>query len=132
MRKHFCLTLVLLAVSAAALFGEGLAGSYKGSWSGSSGASGDFRITLSSAGEGQWKAEVTFSFSGEDVKTKVTSVDVDGDQVKIVYQFDLQDNKLESTVRGRLNGKTLEGTYNTKAVADGSAVDDGSWKATAE
>ena len=51
--------------------------------------------------------------------------------MKIVYTFDLQGNVLESTVNGEIKGRTLEGTYSTKAVADGSAVDEGTWKATA-
>ena len=111
-----------------ALFAAGLAGNYKGTWTGSS-ASGDIRVTLSQSG-GDWKSEVTFTLDSQEVKTKVTSVKVDGAKVKIVYQFDLQGTQLESTVTGELNGSALAGAYSTKVVADGSAVDEGTWKAT--
>ena len=120
----------LLLTGSLALLAAELAGTYKGTWSGSSGASGDFSISLTpSDNNGEWKSDVSFSFGGTDVKTTVTSVKVDGGKIKIVYQFDLQETKLESTVTGQLTGSTLEGTYTTKAVADGSAVDEGTWKA---
>jgi hypothetical protein len=73
-----------------------------------------------------------FTFSGADIKTKVTSVTVDGSKVKVVYEFDLDGNGLESTITGELKGTTLAGEYHTKAAADGSAVDEGTWKGTAQ
>ena len=122
-------TLVALLLTGLALFAADLAGTYKGTWSGSSGASGDFRISLAPADNGEWKSDVVFSLGGADVKTTVTSVKVEGSKLRVVYQFDLQETKLESTVTGQLTGNSLEGTYTTKAVADGSAVDEGTWKA---
>ena len=121
-------TLILSLVTAIVLF-AGLAGNYKGTWTG--GGSGDIRISLQPGDGGEWKSTVTFTFDGSEVQTKVTSVKVEGSKVKIVYTFDLQGNVLESTVNGEIKGRTLEGTYSTKAVADGSAVDEGTWKATA-
>jgi hypothetical protein len=112
------------------LFAAGLAGNYKGTYSGSAGASGDFVISLTQSGN-EWKSEVTFTLGGADVKTKITSIAVDGSKVKIIYEFDLQGTALESTVTGELNGATLAGDYHTKVVADGSAVDEGTWKTTA-
>lgn len=126
------LAIFLCFALAFAVFAEGLAGTYKGSYSGSAGASGDIRITLKQADNGEWKSEVTFNLNGEDVKTKVTSLKVDGSKVKIVYEFDLDGNGLESTLTGELNGTTLAGDYHTKALADGSAVDEGTWKGTAQ
>lgn len=123
------LALTLVAVMLI-LFAQGLAGTYKGSYSGSSGASGDFVVSLTQADNGEWKSEVTFTLGGQDVKTKVTSLKVDGSKLRIVYEFDLQGTVLESTIAGELNGNTLAGDYHTKVVADGSAVDEGSWKAT--
>jgi hypothetical protein len=115
-----------------ALFAAGLAGTYKGSYSGSAGASGDISVMLKQADDGAWKSEVTFSFGGQDIKTKITSVTVDGSKVKIVYEFDLDGNGLESTITGELNGTTLAGDYHTRAAADGSAVDEGTWKGTSQ
>ncbi|HWY48018.1 MAG TPA: hypothetical protein VNX70_11585 [Bryobacteraceae bacterium] len=113
------------------LLAADLGGTYKGSYSGSAGASGDFVISLTKADGGEWKSEVTFTLAGADVKTKITSLAIDGSKVKIVYEFDLQGTALESTVTGELNGATLAGDYHTKVVADGSAVDEGTWKTTA-
>ena len=107
------------------------AGTYKGTYSGSAGASGDFVVSLTQSDNGEWKSEVTFTLGGADVKTKITSLAIDSSKVKIVYEFDLQGTALESTVTGELNGATLAGDYHTKVVADGSAVDEGTWKTTA-
>ena len=117
----FALTLALLAA--------GIAGTYKGSYSGA--ASGDISVTLKQGDDGAWKSEVTFTYDGQDIKTKVTSVSVDGSKVKVVYEFDLDGNALESTITGELKGNTLAGVYHTKATSDGSAVDEGTWKGTA-
>lgn len=122
-------TSVLCLAAMLCLVAADLAGTYKGSWSG--GANGDFRITLEPAGSGEWKADIVFTMGIDEVKTKVKSVKVDGSKLDVVYDFDLQGNALESTVTGQLTGKTLEGTYKTKAVADGSPVDEGTWKASA-
>lgn len=127
MRLLAC-SLVLVFV----LFAAGLAGTYKGSYSGSSGASGDIQVTLKQADGGDWSAEVTFTLGGSDVKTNMKSVTVDGSKVKIVYEFDLQGTGLESTITGELTGTALAGEYHTRATADGSAVDDGTWKGTAQ
>ena len=118
--------LCLVATGAAA----DVAGTYKGSWSG--GANGDFRLKLEQTPGGEWKADIVFTMGTDEVKTKIKSVKVDGSKVDIVYDFDLQGNALESTVAGELTGKTMEGTYKTKTVADGSPVDEGTWKVSAQ
>jgi len=122
--------IMLAPVASFIFFAAGPAGTYKGTYSGSAGASGDFVVSLTQASDGEWKSEVTFTLGGADVKTKITSLTVDGAKVKIVYEFDLQGTALESTVTGELSGSTLAGDYHTKVVADGSAVDEGTWKAT--
>jgi hypothetical protein len=123
-------TFMLCLVASFLLFAAGLAGTYKGTYSGSAGASGDFVVSLTQAENGEWKSEVTFTLGGQDVKTKITSLKVDGSKVTIVYEFDLQGTALESTITGELNSGALGGDYHTKVVADGSAVDEGTWKAT--
>ena len=125
------ISILLCLAAAAILLADGLAGTYKGSYSGSAGASGDILVKLNQADDG-WKSEVSFTLNGADVKTKVTSVKVDGSKVKIVYEFDLDGNGLESTLTGELNGSTLAGDYHTRALADGSAVDEGTWKGAAQ
>ena len=123
-------SLILGLVASFCLIAAGLAGTYKGAYSGSAGASGDFVVSLTQSDNGEWKSEVTFTLGGQDVKTKITSLKVDVSKVTIVYEFDLQGTVLESTVAGELSGGTLAGDYHTKVVADGSAVDEGTWKAT--
>jgi hypothetical protein len=118
------LTLALTLTAAAA----DLDGTYKGTWSGGQ-ASGEITMTLRTV-DGATKAEVSFAFGGQDNKCHVTSVKVDGSKIEIVYDFDLGDVKLQSTATGELKGKVLEGSYKTKSLADGSAVDEGTWKAT--
>jgi hypothetical protein len=125
-RRIFCLALGLTA--AAALSAADLAGTYKGSYSGSAGASGEFQIVLTQSGAA-WKADVSFNL-GEDVKAKVTSVEVNGTKIKFVYQFDFQGATLESTATGELKENKFDGAYTTKSVADGSPVDQGNWNAT--
>jgi hypothetical protein len=122
--------LILCFALVSVLFAAGVAGKYKGTYSGSAGASGDIVVTLKQADDGAWKSEVSFTFGGQDIKTKVTSVSVDGSKVKIVYEFDLDGNGLESTIKGELKGTTLAGDYHTKATADDSAVDEGTWTGT--
>jgi hypothetical protein len=124
--------LLLSLVAAFVLFAAGVAGTYKGTYSGSAGASGDIKVTLKQADDGAWKSEVSFSFGGGDIKTKVTSVSVEGSKVKIVYVFDLDGNELESTIKGELKETTLAGDYHTKSTDDDSPVDEGTWTGTAQ
>ena len=71
-----------------------------------------------------------FTMGSTEVKTKVTHVAVNGMKLEMKYEFDLNGVRLESTLRGTLNGEVLQGRYSTKSVADGSAADEGEWKAT--
>jgi hypothetical protein len=125
-------TILLGLVAAIVLLSAGLAGTYKGTFSGSSGSSGDITVSLTQSASGEWKSEVTFTLGGDTVKTKVTSLKVNSPKFTVVYTFDLQGTVLESTVAGELKDGALSGDYHTKALADGSAVDDGTWKATAQ
>ena len=126
-------TAAILVVTVASIFsaaGADFAGTYKGTWTGGQ-ANGDITMTLRTSDDGAAKADVSFTIAGQDVKCNVTSVKVDGSKVELVYEFDLGDTKLQSTVSGQVNGKAMEGSYKTKSLADGSAVDEGTWKATA-
>lgn len=124
-------TLVLFAIFAVMFTAAAadLTGTYKGTWAGGQ-ANGDITMTFRSGGGDAPKADVGFTIAGQDVKCTVTSVKLDGSNIELVYDFDLGDVKLESTATGRLNGKVIEGTYKTKSLADGSAVDEGTWKAS--
>ncbi|MGH9674260.1 MAG: hypothetical protein ACRD44_13850 [Bryobacteraceae bacterium] len=99
-----------------------------GRWTGAS-ANGDFNIALEPSA-GDWKCEVTFTFGGTEVKTKVTNVKVSGAKVEAQYEFDLGGNILQSTIQGELAGGRLKGTYSTVAVQNRQPVDQGDFEAS--
>lgn len=114
------LLLLSLTLSAADLEGR-----YTGDWTGGA-AAGDLRLTLSRSGE-DWKCEAVFTLGGQEVTTIMKRVKIDGDKVEVEYEFDLEGNKLKSTLTGQLDGQTLAGKYHT-VDSQGGAVDEGSWK----
>lgn len=116
--------LVLLTLGA----DKDLAGTYDGDWSGASG-SGKLHLELQRAGD-EWKCVASFTFGGQEFKTKTKSVKVDGAKVEIRYEFEIQGTMLESTLNGELSRATLEGKYRTVNVSDGSPADEGAWKAS--
>jgi hypothetical protein len=103
-------------------------GTYIGTWSGA--ASGEFRMKLTTGDDGKLNAEVMFTMGTNEVQTKIVSLKVDGDQLNVVYQYDLQGTKLQSDVRGELKDNTLSGTYKATLVNEGTAVDEGTWTAS--
>ena len=125
MRYIPCIALAMTLFAAE----KDLAGVYTGKWSGASGAAGDFRIELTLS-DGKLAPDVMFTMGSTEVKTKVTHVAVDGLKLEMKYEFDLNGVRLESIIRRTLSGEVLEGRYSTKSVVDGSAADEGEWKAT--
>ena len=101
-------TRLTFLVGATILLAADISGTYKGSYSRSAGAIGDFQISLSQS-SGVWKAQVSFGLGG--------------------HQFEFQGATLESTAIGELKGNKFEGTYQTTSVPDGTAVDQGTWNA---
>jgi hypothetical protein len=102
------------------------AGTYKGTWTGAQ-AGGDIHLTLRDG-----KAEVGFTLEGQEIPGKVLSLKIDGPSITLVYEFDLQGNKLQSSTEGTLKGTTLEGTYKTTAVGEDAPLDQGTWKTVAQ
>jgi hypothetical protein len=124
--------IVILLLCAAAVFAEPLTeGTYKGRYEGSSGASGDFRVSLAKTAAGEWSGEVMFLLGGQEVKCTVRSVQVADAKLKMVYSFDLQGTQLESMIEGELSGGKLGGKYRTQVPGDGSTVDEGTWSTAA-
>ena len=124
------LFLLTLAAVTLTIRAADLNGTYKGTWSGQN-AEGDFTLTIDSHDTNP-KAAVSFTYSGEEIKCDVKSVTVNGSKVTIVYKFELEGTELQSTATGELQGKTLQGSYQTKSVSDESEVDSGTWKTTAQ
>jgi len=104
------------------------AGTYVGKWIGLN-AEGDFKIVLLQAEKGEWKAEVSFTYGDADIKCKMVSVKVEEDKVELVYDFEIANLHARSTVTGEIKGDQMSGKYHTQA-ADGSDVDQGTWKVT--
>lgn len=120
---------LLLIASLSAAQDKIVPGTYKGTYSGMNGG-GDFHLTLKDDGKGGYSADVGFTFAGEEVPGKITSLKIDGANLELVYDFDLQGMKLTTSNKGTLKGKTLEGTYET--TADGMPVDQGTFTTTAQ
>jgi hypothetical protein len=123
------LAILLLAVGALSAQDKIAPGVYKGTWAGAS-ANGDFHLTLKPDGKGGLSGEVGFTIEGNEVPCKITSLKIDGASIEIAYDFDLQGNALQSLTQGKVQGKSLAGTY--KTMASGSAVDEGTWKTAAQ
>jgi hypothetical protein len=128
MRRTLALTLACAAICLAA--DDITAGTYSGKWQGSSGAGGDFRIVLAADSSGALKPEVTFTIGAQEVKPTVTSFEIDGSKMKLVYAYELQGNKLEGTAEGERKGDSLEGKYQARLLPDGGVIDEGTWRAT--
>lgn len=121
----------LLLTGPVAFGQEGLAGTYKGKWTGMS-ASGDFMIRLEKDGA-KWKATVKFSIGDNEVPTNVSLLEVNGSAMNMKYEFDLGGNQLQSHLQGDFQDGMLNGKYKTRAVADASSViDEGTCSAKRE
>jgi len=122
------LRVLTVLLAALALPVQNAAGRYTGKWTGAS-ANGDFTIALQPSA-GDWKCEVTFTFGGMEVKTRVTMVKVSGAKVEAQYEFDLGGNVLQSTIEGELADDRLRGKYRTVAVQNKQPVDQGDFEAS--
>jgi hypothetical protein len=109
---------------------DNIAGTYKGKWTGMS-AGGDFTLRLEKAGD-DWKAAVQFSFADNPIPTQVKAIRVTGTQLETTYEFELGGNKLQSQLQAEVRNGQLTGKYRTKAVMDGTPVDEGTCEAKKE
>ena len=105
-------------------------GSFAGTWaSGSSGSGGAIHMTFTPSAAGEWQAQSSFTYQGQEVKTSPVSVKITGDQVVVVFEYDIDGAKLHSTMRGTLTGDTVKGKY-VSQDAGGQPMDEGTWEAT--
>jgi len=117
----------VVTASATNSTGVTVAGHYSGQYQG--GSSGTFSLKLEPSSGGAWKCEVTFTLSGETVKTTMRQCQADGSKIEAAYDFNAQGFSLRSHITGQWNAKGLEGNYKT-STTDGSAdVDQGIWSA---
>ena len=98
---------------------------FSGTWSSSeNGAGGTIDIRLS--------ATVTFTLSGETIRTKMLSMKKDGSKVELRYEFEFQGTKLISTLTGTVAGNNFDGKYRTTTSDGSDAVDGGSFTTVAQ
>lgn len=102
-------------------------GSYAGSWmSRANGGAGKLSLAFTTDA----LDSATFSYEGQDVKTKPISLTKDGDRVEFVFEYTLDGNVLRSTMQGNVTAKAVAGKYKS-ATADGTTpVDEGTWEVT--
>jgi hypothetical protein len=120
--------LIVVLICAVCAVAADLTGAYKGTWSGNNG-SGDIQLTFKAVDGNSSKAEASFTYNGETIPCHVTSVKVNGSQVQMVYDFEIDGRQMQTTMTGQLKNKTMDGSYKTKSLPDGSEVDEGTWKA---
>jgi hypothetical protein len=121
----------LLCLGAAALLiGAELAGRFKGDWSSdSSGSSGSIQLNVKPGPDPQ-NSEATFTLSGSEVKTKIKTLRVAGNDLEMSYEFGIDSTPLISTLKGKLEGEKLSGSYRTTYVGRDEKVDEGTFKTT--
>jgi hypothetical protein len=125
MIRRIAVALLLLCLAG---FGQlNLAGTYKGKWAGAT-ANGEFTVRLEQ-NAGAWKATVQFTLGGADVPTTMNMLRVDGSTIEMKYDFDLGGNKLQSHLTGEIKEGQFSAKYKTTALADDSAVDEGTCEA---
>ena len=103
-----------------------MAGEYSGDWSNSDGLSGTLRLTLTKPDNSPWQASVTFNYNGNDVATTLDSFEVNGAQIRLTYDYAIQDREGTVAMTGKLTGNTLQGSFEI-TKGDGSP---GTWQAT--
>ena len=115
---------VLLLMTCSLLMAAGE--TFTGKWASSqNGSGGTLRMKLTP------EPEVSFTIGGEDVKTKVSSSKITGENFDIEYDFEVQGYRLRSHAKGTIKGDKMQATYDTKSLDDGSVVDAGSFDGTA-
>jgi hypothetical protein len=124
-RLNTSLAILLVPVLAFAMASP--AGTYNGTWVGMQ-SDGGIKIVLAQA-QGEWTADVSFTFGGQEVKCKTVRIKVDGDKLDLAYEFNIGGLQATSTVAGKFDGDKLEGKYSTKS-AEGADVDQGTFKTT--
>ena len=103
-----------------------IAGEYVGKWQGSDDASGKLRMTLKRDGQ-TWSADVSFTFEGSDIATKVKGVKVDGKKVEVIVEWEIREDTGQSTLTGDATDTQLTGTYQTKTS---TGTGQGTWTVT--
>ena len=128
MRKF--ILLVALGIFTGLTLAAGLTGTYNGTWASANEGGGDLTMSFSPGDANTIKADVSLTNGGETIKCEVKSVTAEGSKVVVVMNYEAKGERYEAIASGGLDGKMLSGTYKTKSLSGGSAVDSGTWKIT--
>jgi hypothetical protein len=115
---------VLLLISTAAV----LTGRFEGTWASAGSQGGDIHFNFTEQA-GEWRADVGFTYEGEEIACKVVRLVVTGPKFTVAYAFDLGGYRLVSTAEGELSGDAISGKYETKTAEGDQPIDSGTWKA---
>ena len=126
MRRFVLFIPLAVVLLEGALAADAIQDKFMGNWNGSA-DSCKFKLTVAQEG-GNPKCVLHFEYQGEEVVANVTLCKVDAGKIEMQTNFDLDDNQLQPTMHGEKKGNSLVGTYETKALAEGSVVDQGDWK----
>jgi len=103
-----------------------IAGEYTGDWTNSDGGNGTLRITLKKPANAPWQGNLTFTSESDEAATTMKSVEVNGTQIRMDYDYKIREADGAVEMTGKLDGNGLQGTY-IITKGDGSP---GTWKAS--
>ena len=103
-----------------------VAGDYAGTWSNSEGATGTLHISLKKSSDSPWQGKVSFTYDGNEAVTSMKSVEVNGTQILMAYEYKIQDSEGAVEMTGKLaGGNSLQGSYKIT----GGEGNPGNWEA---
>ncbi len=102
------------------------AGDYQGQWNGAYGT-GNLSMKLERDGKAGYRAEVAMTVDPEEVDCDVESLKVDGSKFVMVIQYGGR-YLLEMTLTGTVNGRTIEGRFQTRQPGTEAVDDEGTWR----
>jgi hypothetical protein len=103
-----------------------VAGKYVGNWTNVNGVTGTVRISLKKPNNSPWQGKVSFTYEGDEATTIIKSVKVNGTQIAMACDYEIQGTEGAVEMTGKLAGNTLQGNYSI-TKGDGSP---GTWRAT--
>ena len=120
----------MLLLMAGALCAD-VTGRYSGTWtSDATGGGGKIEMSFEPGASGEWNSTSSFTYQGQEVRTKTVSSKVTGDQIEVIFEYDIDGLTLRSKMLGSLSGSTIKGKYVSSSTSDNSQVDAGAWEAT--
>jgi hypothetical protein len=107
---------------------QALVGGWSGTWSGAS--TGHIDLTIAQAASGTFSGSISVT-PDQGPAYATTLDDVSVEDVSLTAHFKTPDGNVSITLKGTLEGSTLDGTYEAKENQGGSNLDTGTWTASA-